>query len=84
MQRLFFMNSGFVAAQAKQLATRLTAEAADDHARIERTYQIVFGRKPTQDELNAGLDFVTHGDNKQAWTNYVQTIFGTAEFSAVE
>ena len=39
MQRLYFMNNGFVAKQAKALAERLAVQKSDDAARIQRAYQ---------------------------------------------
>ena len=46
MQRLYFMNNGFVAKQAKALADRLASEN-DDAARINRAYKLVYGREPS-------------------------------------
>jgi len=80
MQRLYFMNSPFVAAQSKALAARLTAEAATDRARIERAYEIVYGRPASPEEIKLGLDFVA----ANPWPQYTQALFGAAEFSAVQ
>jgi hypothetical protein len=56
-QRLFFMNSDFVQQQAELLAKR-TAEEPTTRARIEKLYGIVFGRAPSADELNTGIEFL--------------------------
>jgi hypothetical protein len=80
MQRLYFMNSPFVAAQSKALAARLAAEAATDRARIERAYEIVYGRPANPEEIKLGLDFVS----ANPWPQYTQALFGAAEFSAVQ
>lgn len=80
MQRLYFMNSSFVAAQSKAFAERLAAEASTDRARIERAYEIVYGRPASAEEIKLGLDFVA----ANPWPQYTQALFGAAEFSAVQ
>ena len=58
LQRLFFMNSDFMQQQGERLAQRLAGEA-DNRARIEKAYRLIFGRPPTGEELRAGLTFIT-------------------------
>ena len=59
LQRLYFMNSKFVAAQAKALAERVTREGGvDERKRIARAYDLLFGRPVSAAELRAGLDYV--------------------------
>ena len=53
LQRLFFMNSDFVAQQA-ELVARPVGDEPDDAARIRRAYQLLFGRAPDEGELKAG------------------------------
>jgi hypothetical protein len=81
MQRLYFLNSAFVARQSKALAERLCRETAEDAARIRRAYDILFGRPATEEEVRLGLDFVALAGG--AWPQYAQVLFATAEFSAV-
>src|SRR5262249_3765382 len=57
LQRLFFMNSDFMQQQAERLARRLDGEP-DAKARIRKAYQLVFGRVPTDAELQTGLTFI--------------------------
>ena len=65
------MNSRFVKQQAEALARRVESETAPDAAdstrpepdsldvqRIERMYQLAFGRSPTSDEQQTLLDFL--------------------------
>ena len=82
MQRLFFLNSGFVTRQAAELAKRLEREAATDSARIARAYELLFTRPATPDETRLGLEFLA-GDAKR-WPQYAQVLLGTAEFSSVK
>jgi hypothetical protein len=82
MQRLYFMNSSFVAKQSKSLAERLCREADDDVGRIRRAYEVLFARPANRKEIEAGLEFLKQ--TQDAWPQYAQVLFGTAEFSAVQ
>ncbi len=59
-QFLFMLNSPFVAERAKALAARLFNEAEGDAARIERAYQLLYSRSPTETEKQLGLAFVAN------------------------
>ena len=82
MQRLYFMNSTFVAKQSKALADRLCKEASDDRGRIRLGYEILFGRPPTPEEIELGMQYLAQTPN--SWPQYAQVLFGTTEFSAVQ
>jgi mono/diheme cytochrome c family protein len=75
MQRLFFMNSPFVAAQAKALGTRLAAIG------IEGAYELLYGRPATAEEVQLGQKFL--GGDSTKWPRYAQVLLSAAEFSAV-
>jgi mono/diheme cytochrome c family protein len=64
LQRLFFMNSDFMQQQAERIARRVAAEA-DNAARIQKAYRLVFGRGASESELKAGLAFLTTEPLKQ-------------------
>ncbi len=57
LQRLFFMNSEFVQQQAEYLARRLEAEP-DNPARIQKAYQILYGRTAATEEVQAALEYL--------------------------
>jgi mono/diheme cytochrome c family protein/cytochrome c553 len=57
LQRLFFMNSEFVQQQAEYLARRLETEP-ETPARIQKAYQILYGRAATDDEVQAGIEYL--------------------------
>jgi cytochrome c553 len=79
LQKLFFMNSDFIALQAKGLVDRLNSpDGSDDTARINQAYRILFGRLPTKKELKLGLDFVR--EDKGAWWEYTQALMSSNEF----
>ena len=63
-QALLFLNHPFVFKQAKELADRLAADAhGDDSARIERAYQLLFGRsaRPEDRRVSAGVSCSASG-----------------------
>jgi hypothetical protein len=86
MQRLYFMNSQFVARQAKAFADRLLKETprekGDNRKRIVRAYQILFGRPAGEEEIRLGLEFLE--EKEDAWPQYAQALLGTTEFSAIQ
>jgi hypothetical protein len=83
LQRLFFMNSKFVAMESKALAERVTREGGpDDRKRIARAYDLLFGRPVSAAELKAGLEYLQ--SEPGAWPKYMQVLLGTAEFSAIQ
>ena len=82
MQRLYFMNNTFVAAQAKSLAERLKPLADDDRARIRQAYRLLYSRFPTEDEVRLGLEFLEN--DPQRWQQYTQVLLSSAEFSSVK
>lgn len=57
-QALFFLNSPFVAEQARALAERPDLGAGDDAHRIRTLYQLLFGRLPGPEEVALGLKYV--------------------------
>jgi mono/diheme cytochrome c family protein len=58
LQRLFFMNSDFMQQQGELLARKVAAEP-DNAARIRKAYRLIFGRAPSDDEVKAGVAFIT-------------------------
>jgi Protein of unknown function (DUF1549)/Protein of unknown function (DUF1553)/Planctomycete cytochrome C len=57
LQRLFLMNSDFMQQQGELLARRVAAEA-DNAARIQKAYRLIFGRGASPAEVKSGLAFV--------------------------
>ncbi len=78
LQRLFFMNSKFVEARAKAIASLLNGSASSD--RIKSAYQLLFSRSATPAEVRMGEDFLAQSG--QAWNQYVQMLLASSEFSA--
>ncbi len=57
LQRLFLMNSDFMQVQAEELAKRVANEV-DSRSRVRKMYQLVYGRVPTEQEIQIGLAYV--------------------------
>ncbi|MGI4830787.1 MAG: DUF1549 domain-containing protein [Janthinobacterium lividum] len=89
VQRLFFMNSAFVYDQSGVLVKRVYSKA-DDRARIDEVYTLLFNRMPTADELQLGLTFLKTTPDKPgyivdqepetAWKQYVRALYSSNEF----
>jgi mono/diheme cytochrome c family protein len=84
LQRLFFMNSGFVRRQAESFAKRIAAETSDE-ARIRLAYKILYDREPTPEEIEMGREFLTGGGAAMSapavWREYAQMLLSTNELA---
>ncbi len=59
LQALFFLNSGFVMGQARQMVSEPSFQQIDEGAkRIRALYQRVYQREPSPDEVDKGLHFL--------------------------
>jgi mono/diheme cytochrome c family protein len=92
LQQLYFMNNPLVYEQASALAERVRGEATDE-ARIAKAYEYLFQRKPTQQELELGLKFLSTTPEKPgyeiagkpitAWDEYARALLSSNEFQFV-
>ena len=92
LQQLYFMNNPFVYKQSGVLAERVQKEPTQE-ARIARTYEYLFQRKPTADEVQLGLKFLSSTPEKPgytvegkpvtAWSEYTRILFSSNEFQFV-
>jgi hypothetical protein len=83
-QYLFLLNSPFMQHRARSFAVRITKEFAEDASRIERAYQILYQRSPTESELVLGRDFLNAAVQDEAhrqsrWEQYSQALLGSNE-----
>lgn len=90
LQRLFYLNSPFVLANATAFVERLQTEAgSNDSERIRRAYLLLYGRAPAESELKAGLEFlaapVREANGKTTpWDRYAQVLLASNEASYLE
>ncbi|HWA96546.1 MAG TPA: PSD1 and planctomycete cytochrome C domain-containing protein [Terracidiphilus sp.] len=93
LQQLYFMNNPFVYDQASALADRVHDEPTDE-ARITKAYEYVYQRKPTADELQLGVKFLSttpekpgyqvNGEPITAWREYARVLLTGNEFQFVD
>ena len=74
---------------ARGFANRLGKETTEDAARVQRAYQLAFGREPSAEELQLGLafaggDVTAEGDKVSRWEQYCQALLATNEFLYVD
>jgi Protein of unknown function (DUF1553) len=82
-QALFLLNDAFVWNQAQRLAQRLLTEVPDDAGRIDRAYQLLFGRLPREEEVSIGKAFlgrVSGRGSEATWTDYLHVLLCSNEF----
>jgi hypothetical protein len=88
LQQLFVLNGPLVQRQAAVLATRIAGTKADVAAstgdRIRLAYRLVFGRQPTESEMEKAIAFLGEQPGEAAWPPYVQALLGSNEFFFVD
>jgi len=89
-QQLFVLNSPFFVGQARALAARLTTEAGDDPARVQRGYLLAYGRPASDAELALALKYLGGKDGPSErngltrWERYAQALLAASEFLYVD
>ena len=93
LQQLYFMNNPFVYKQAGVLAERVGKEPTDKD-RIVKLYEYVFQRKPSDEELELGLKFLSTtpekagyavvGEPITAWRQYARIMISSNEFQFLD
>jgi mono/diheme cytochrome c family protein len=87
LQQLFVLNSEFMARNARTLAARLASVNEPNEVRIQRAFVSLYGRPPTGEELQLGLDFLAAGPLKSQltrWEQYAQVLLSANEFLYVD
>ncbi len=86
-QFLFMMNSQFMRDRANALAIRLKNEFDLPKAQIEHAYALLFGRTPTDNELQAATRFLESKPTSEGapdrWHQYCQVLLSSNEFMYV-
>jgi len=86
-QALFLMNSEFIIHNARLLAKRVIDSGEErSEGRIAKIYQIVYQRKPSQEEMETGIGFIEvaqeEGDpdaESERWALYAQALLQSNE-----
>ena len=87
LQKMFVLNSPFMVEHAAALAERVArdVDSADDRAKIEHAYRLVFCRPATEGEVRLGLDYLHSGENREArWQQYAHVLLAASELLYVD
>ncbi|MBI3412207.1 MAG: PSD1 domain-containing protein [Planctomycetes bacterium] len=84
-QALYLLNHPFILEQTETLSKRILAAAKDDRSRIHIAYTVLYGRRPSPEELQVGLEFLGGVTNSErGWEEYCQVLLCVNEFMYVD
>ncbi|MEX2288370.1 MAG: PSD1 and planctomycete cytochrome C domain-containing protein [Planctomycetaceae bacterium] len=84
-QALYLMNNQFAAELSRRLASRNdVADLADIDQRVQRLYQILYSRSPTDREVALAHPYLGGQPTPEAWSAYVQALLMANEFVFVD
>lgn len=78
-QALYMMNDEAVILASQNMANYLSSESDLDRRQVERAYQILYGRRPSEAEILAGQDYLSALETDRRWT-YFQVLMCSNEF----
>ncbi|WP_373653741.1 PSD1 and planctomycete cytochrome C domain-containing protein [Schlesneria sp. DSM 10557] len=91
LQQLFVLNSEFIEAQAVKLNAKLHEghPAGTTRDRIIACYEQLFQRKPSDEEIRIGENFLRPAENSSVpesgrWPVYIQSLFGLNELMFID
>ena len=76
LQRLFFLNSGFILKQSAALAARVAQESDP----VVAAYRLLYQREPTPAEQSLAREFLATG----TWADYAQVLLSSNEFAFID
>ena len=79
-QALLMMNSDLIMDSANAFAARIKDYSGYDAARINRAYDLAFGRSPTEAESQRALAFLGENAPAEVWSLFCQSLFASNEF----
>jgi hypothetical protein len=93
-QALYMMNNPFVLELSDAFARRVMQSTKDPQGRVDRAFQLAYGRSASTDEVNASLRFLRRAKESQdqvpadealfkAWSQLCQSLMAAAEFRIV-
>jgi hypothetical protein len=87
LQQLFVLNSPYLQQRAAALVRRLKADVpAGVVARVQRAYQLLYGRPATDVQVGLAVEFLTSEgkENDGLWQQYAQALLGSNEFLFID
>jgi len=93
-QALYMMNNPFVLELSDAFARRVMQSTKDPQGRVDRAFQLAYGRSASTDEVNTSLRFLRRAKESQdqvpadealfkAWSQLCQALMAAAEFRIV-
>jgi len=93
-QALYMMNNPFVLELSDAFARRVMQSTKDPQGRVDRAFQLAYGRSASTDEVNVALRFLRRAKESQdqvpadealfkAWSQLCQSLMAAAEFRIV-
>ena len=93
-QALYMMNNPFVLELSDAFARRVMQSTKDPQGRVDRAFQLAYGRSASTDEVNTSLRFLRRAKESQdqvpadealfkAWSQLCQSLMAAAEFRIV-
>jgi mono/diheme cytochrome c family protein len=86
-QALHMMNGPWLLERSQALAGRLIREVPDisgAQARVDRAYQLAFGRDPDSSESAEASEFLRRSDPKTAWADLAHVLLNSSEFLTLD
>jgi uncharacterized protein DUF1553/uncharacterized protein DUF1549/cytochrome c len=95
LQALFALNDSFAHEQAERFAERIMAERGNSATRIQRAYELSYGRQPSAEETRGALAFLRETSQrleslgnadpqKDSWASLARAIMASNEFIFVD
>jgi len=85
LQALYLMNDPFVHGLTRKFAAHLLAEGSDDSARIERAFQLLVARPPSEEERAMVREYLAQVSPPQrAWESVTRALWMSNEFVYVD
>jgi hypothetical protein len=84
LQKLFVMNNPIMIENSRGLARRVLDWADSDDERIQYAYQLLFGRPPSQNELELALEYLQSAPSDDAWQNYAHALMASNEMTFLD
>ncbi|WP_437193767.1 PSD1 and planctomycete cytochrome C domain-containing protein [Planctomicrobium sp. SH527] len=85
-QALWLLNDPFVLKQASELSKRFSAvDSSSIVQKLERFYLQLYGRTPTEGEMEAISNYITrNGDSQASWTKICHSLICSNEFMFID
>ncbi len=87
LQKMFLMNSPFMAEYSQKLTDRCFASGSTQSERVISAFDLVFGRLPDREETELVLQFLgeeSAAEHRSRWEQFAQTLLASNELQFVD